>query len=41
MLPHEFPPWKTVYNTYRERAKNGTMKTIHDALVEPVRLEVG
>ena len=41
MLPHDFPPWKTVYNTYRGWAKNGTMKTIHDALVEQLRLEEG
>ncbi|MEZ4449125.1 MAG: IS5 family transposase [Nannocystaceae bacterium] len=41
MLPHDFPPWKTVYNTHREWAKDGTMKTIHDALVEQVRQEDG
>lgn len=41
MLPHDFPPWKTVYNTYREWAKDGTMKTIHDAFVEQVRLQEG
>lgn len=37
LLPHDFPPWKTVYNTYRAWAKAGVMKIIHDALVERVR----
>lgn len=41
MLPHDFPPWKTVYNTFREWAKDGTMKTINDAFVEMVRLQEG
>lgn len=41
MLPHDFPPWKTVFNTYRGWAKSGTMKVIHDALVEQVRLQEG
>lgn len=40
-LPHDFPPWKTVYNTYREWARDGTMKHIHDALTEQVRLQEG
>ncbi len=41
MLPHDFPPWKTVYNTHRKWSKDGTMKTIHDALVEQVRQQEG
>jgi putative transposase len=41
MLPHDFPPWKTVYNTYHEWANDGTMKAMNDALVEQVRLEEG
>lgn len=41
LLPHDFPPWKTVFNTYRGWAKNGTMKFINDALTEQVRLQEG
>lgn len=41
MLPHDFPPWKTVYNTHREWSLDGTLKTINDALVEQVRLHEG
>ena len=41
LLPHDFPPWKTVYNTYREWARDGSMKHIHDALTELVRLKEG
>lgn len=41
LLPHDFPPWKTVYNTYRGWAKSGMMKIIHDALTEQVRLQEG
>lgn len=41
LLPHDFPPWKTVYNTYRKWAKSGEMKIIHDALVERIRVDAG
>lgn len=41
LLPHDFPPSRTVYNTYRKWAKDGTMKSIHDALVEKVRQKEG
>jgi len=41
LLPHDFPPWKTVYNTYREWARNGTVKAIHDTLTEQVRVAAG
>lgn len=41
LLPHDFPPWKTVYNTYNKWAKNGTLKSIHDAPVEMVRQKEG
>jgi len=34
LLPHDFPPWKTVYNTYRNWAKTGAVKAIHDSLAE-------
>lgn len=41
LLPHDFPTWKTVYNTYRRWAKSGIMNVIHDYLVEQVRLQEG
>ena len=41
LLPHDFPPWQTVYNTYRGWAKTGAVKVIHDALVERVRVAAG
>ncbi len=41
LLPHDFPPWQTVYNTYRGWAKSGAVKVIHDALVERVRVATG
>jgi putative transposase len=37
LLPHDFPPWKTVYNTHRKWAKSGAMKLANDALRERVR----
>lgn len=41
MLPHDFPPWKTVANTHLKWSKDGTMKRINDALVEQVREQEG
>jgi putative transposase len=41
MLPHEFPPWSTVYDYYRHFRCDGTWQKIHDALHERVRLEAG
>ena len=32
LLPHDFPPWQTVYTYFRKWKKNGTWKKIHDAL---------
>lgn len=41
LLPHDFPPWKTVYNTFREWAKTGVMKVVHDELREQARVLEG
>jgi len=41
LLPHDFPPWKTVYNTYRKWAKTRVMKIINDVLGERVRQSEG
>jgi len=40
-LPHDFPPWITVYYYFRRFQKDGTWKKIHDRLRGQVRLEAG
>src|SRR5947209_16744906 len=37
MLPHDLPPWQTVYYYLRKWGKDGTLERIHDALREQVR----
>ena len=32
-LPHEFPPWPTVYAYFRDWQDDGTWKRVHDALM--------
>lgn len=41
MLPHDFPPWSTVYDYFRKWRIDGTWQGIHDRLREDVRLEAG
>jgi len=41
LLPHEFPPWSTVYHYYRHWRQDGTWEKIHDALREQVRQQAG
>ena len=41
MLPHDFPPWPTVHDYYRNWRRDGTWEKIHDALRENVRVEAG
>ena len=41
LLPHDFPPWKTVYNTYRKWAKEKIFDEINDHLRERNRLREG
>jgi putative transposase len=36
-LPHDFPPWKQVYEYYRKWRDDGTIAALHDALREQVR----
>lgn len=36
-LPHDFPKWKTVYNTFWRWRKDGVWKRVHDILRERVR----
>lgn len=38
MLPHDLPPWKTVYHYFRLWRKDGTWEKINAALREEVRV---
>ena len=40
-LPHDFPPWKTVYHYFRAWRTDGTWDAIHDLLREEVRTRAG
>jgi transposase len=40
-LPHEYPPWKTVYHYHRTWRLSGTWEAIHTALRERVRVRLG
>ena len=41
MLPHDFPPWQTVYGYFRMWRKEGIWEQINDALREAVRSQAG
>jgi len=41
MLPHDFPPWKTVSNTYDLWAQTGVMKDVNDELARRTRAREG
>ena len=38
LLPHDLPPWSTVYDYFRSYRKDGTWKKLNAALREMVRL---
>ena len=40
-LPHDFPPWITVYYYFRRFQDDGTWKRIHDRLRARVRRKAG
>ena len=40
-LPHDFPPWQTVYYYFRRFKQDGTWKKVHDDLREKVRVKAG
>ena len=40
-LPHDFPPWQTVYYYQRCYQRNGTWQKIHDRLRGQVRRRAG
>lgn len=41
LLPHEFPPWQTVYHYFRLWRDDGSWERINAALRERVRLKAG
>ncbi|MBX9627960.1 MAG: transposase [Gemmataceae bacterium] len=41
MLPHDFPPWRTVYGKFRDWRLDGTWGKVHARLREEVRVEAG
>jgi putative transposase len=41
MLPHEFPPWSTVWNYFRIWRKTGVWEQMHTALRERLRSHLG
>jgi transposase len=41
LLPHDFPPWQTVYHYFRRWRMDGTWERMHDALREQVREQAG
>ncbi len=41
LLPHEFPPWKTVYDYWRQWRLDGTWERMHTALRERLRQQAG
>ena len=41
MLPHDFPPWQTVYSQVRRWKADGVWESVHDRLRDEVRLAEG
>jgi putative transposase len=41
MLPHDFPPWQTVYSQVRRWKLDGSWERLHDRLRDEVRLAEG
>ena len=41
MLPHQMPPWQTVYSHFRKWKTLGTWVMIHQALHEQIRCDIG
>ena len=41
MLPHDLPPWRTVYSYFWQWRKDGTWQLVHDLLRGDVRVAVG
>jgi putative transposase len=41
LLPHDLPPWQTVYHYFRLWRRDGTLETIHTRLREQLRTRLG
>jgi len=41
MLPHDFPPWQSVYYHFNKWRKDGTWKKIHKKLFRVTRKRAG
>src|SRR3954469_6037487 len=41
LLPHDFPPWKTIHNYFRTWRLDGTWKRVNAALRKRVRVRMG
>ena len=41
LLPHDLPPWSTVYDYFRQWRRDGTWQRMHDALRGEVRQASG
>ncbi|MFI5299604.1 MAG: transposase [Polyangiales bacterium] len=41
LLPHEFPPWSTVYKCYQRWTRAGVLDDVHEALRHAVREHEG
>ena len=41
MLPHQMPPWQTVYSHFRKWKTDGTWLMIHQSLHEQTRCDIG
>jgi putative transposase len=41
LLPHDFPPWKTVYHYFRLWRLDGTWQRVHEALRRRARVRLG
>jgi putative transposase len=41
LLPHDFPPWKTVYHYFRAWRIDGTWERMHAAIRERLRVRIG
>ena len=41
MLPHDLPPWQTVYTYFQQWRDDGTWERLHTRLREQVRTEAG
>ena len=41
LMPHDFPPWRTVYDYFRQWRRQGWWDQLHDRLRQLVRLHAG